>query len=89
MKIVPADELVVKAEYLCYVQVDTCWYWNQHLQHHVITVPTRKILHPRLELNAITDFNAKSKIIFNSTQAKKIISRHSIFLTESDYYKIL
>ena len=30
------------------MQVDTNWYWNQQPNHHVITVPTRTILHPKL-----------------------------------------
>ena len=25
-------EVVVKAQYLCYMQVDNIWYWNQHPQ---------------------------------------------------------
>ena len=44
-KIITAGELVVKAKYLCYMQVDTNWYCNQQPKHHVITVPTRTILH--------------------------------------------
>ena len=55
-KIITAGELVVKKQYLCSMQVDTNLYWNQHPQQHVITVPTRTILHPRLEVNPITDF---------------------------------
>ena len=43
---ITAGELVVKAKYLCYVKIDTNWYWNQKPKHHVITVPTRTILHP-------------------------------------------
>ena len=31
-QIITAGELVVKSQYICYVQVDTNWYWNQHLQ---------------------------------------------------------
>ena len=51
-KIITAGELVVKAQYIFSMKVDTDWYWNQHTQQHVITVPTRKILHPQLEINA-------------------------------------
>ena len=36
-KIITAGGLVVKAQYLCYMQLDTNWYWNQHPQHHAIT----------------------------------------------------
>ena len=54
-KIITAGELVAKAQYLCSVQVDTNWYWNQHPQQHVNTVPTHTILHPRLEVNAVGD----------------------------------
>ena len=47
-QIITAGELVVKEQYLCSMQVDTNWYWNQQPQPHVTTVPTRKILHPQL-----------------------------------------
>ena len=45
-QIITAGELVVKAQYVCSMQVDNNWYWNQHPQQHVITVPTCTILHP-------------------------------------------
>ena len=60
-KIINAGELVVKAQYLCSMRVDTNWYWNQYPQQHVITLPTGTVLHPRLEVNAITDFHAIPK----------------------------
>ena len=44
-QILIARELVVNAKYLCSMQVDTNWYWNQQPNNHVITVPTRTILH--------------------------------------------
>ena len=47
-KIITAGELVVKAQYLCYIQIDTNWYWNQQPKHNLITVPARTILHPQL-----------------------------------------
>ena len=53
-QIITAGELVVKEKYLCSMQIDTNWYWNQQPKHHVITVPTRTILHPQLEVNVIT-----------------------------------
>ena len=39
-QIITAGELVVNAKYLCSLQVDTNWYWNQQSKHHFITVPT-------------------------------------------------
>ena len=53
-QIITAGELVVKAKYLCYVQIYTSWYWNQQPKHHVIIVLTRTILHPQLEVYVIT-----------------------------------
>ena len=44
-KIITAGELVVKSQYLCSMQIYTNWYLNQQSKHHVITVPTRTILH--------------------------------------------
>ena len=57
-QILIAGELVVNAKYLCSMQVDTNWYWNQQPNNHVITVPTRTILHQKLEVNEITDLHA-------------------------------
>ena len=57
-QIIVAGELVVKEKYLCSMKIDTNWYCNQQPKHHVITVPTRTILHPKLEVSAITDFHA-------------------------------
>ena len=61
-QLITAVELVVKAQYLCYMQRNTNWYWDQHTQHHVITVPTRIIPHPRLEVNAITGIHDIPKV---------------------------
>ena len=81
--------MVVKAKYLCSMQIDTNCYCNQQPKHHVITVPTLKILHPQLEVNAITDFHAIPTSVCSRTQAKKAIWRQSIFLTDADYDYIL
>ena len=69
-QIITSGELVVKAQYLCAMKVDTNWYWNQHPQQHVITVPTHTILHPRLKVNAVTYFHATPKSVCTRTQAK-------------------
>ena len=61
-------ELVVKVKYLCSMQVYTNWCWDQHPQHHIITVPTLAIFHPRIEVNAVTDFHATPKIVCTRTQ---------------------
>ena len=71
------------------MQVETNWYWNQHPQQHVMTVPKRTILHPQLEVDAVTYFHAIPKSACNRTQAKKSISRQPIFFTGSDYDYIL
>ena len=88
-KIITAGELVVKSKYICSMQIDNNWYWDQHPKHHFITVPTCKILHPQLEVNAITYFHDVLKSVCNRKQAKQIISRHPICLTDSDYDCIL
>ena len=81
--------MVVKEKYLCSMQIDTNWYWNQQPRHHVITVPTRTILHPQLEVNVITDFHAIPTSLCSGTQAKKSISRQPICLNDADYDYIL
>ena len=71
------------------MQIDTNWYCNQQPHNHVITVPTRTILHPKLEVNAITDFRAIPTSICSRTQAKKAISRQPICLSDYEYDYIL
>ena len=72
-KMVTAGELVFKAQYLCSIQVDSNWYFNQHTQQHIITVPTRTILNPRLEVNSVTDFHDIPKSVCNRIQTHKSI----------------
>ena len=81
--------MVIKAQYLFSMQVDTNWYWNQQPEHHVITVPTRTLLHPQLEVNAVTDFHAIPTSVCTRTQATETISTQPICLTGSDYDYIL
>ena len=71
-QIITAGELVVKTQYLCYMQVDTNWYRNKQPKHHVITVPTLTILHPKLEVNAVTYFHTIPKSVCTRTQSKTI-----------------
>ena len=88
-KIITAGELFIKAQYICSRQVDTNWYWNQCPQHHFIIVPTHTILHPRLEVNTVTDLYDIPNSVCNRTQEKKYIPRQPICLTDSDYNYIL
>ena len=81
--------MVVKAQYLCSMQVYTNFYWDQHPQQNVITVPTRTIIHPPPEVNAVTYFHAIPKSVCTRTQAKKNISRQPICLKNYDYDYIL
>ena len=78
-QIITAGELVIKSQYLCYIQIDTNWYWNQHPQQHVITVPRCLILHPRLEVKAVTDFHDIPKSVCNRIQEKNHIKTSYIF----------
>ena len=81
--------MVAKAQYLCYMQVDTNWYWNQQTKQHVITVPACTILHLQIEGGAITDFHAIPTGVCSRTQSKQSISRQPICLTDADYDYIL
>ena len=81
--------MVVRLQYLCYMQVYTNWYWNKHPQQNLITVTTHTILHPELEVNTVTDFYAIPTSVCTMTEAKKSISRYPVCLTDSYYYYIL
>ena len=60
------------------MKVDTNWYWNQQAKHNFITVTTRTIIHPQLEVNAVTDFHAIPTSVFTRKQARTAISRQPI-----------
>ena len=78
-KIITAGELVVKAKYICSMKIDTNWYWNQQPKNHVIPVPTRTIINPKLKVNAITDFHAIPTSVCSRTQ-KKNPSQGSLYV---------
>ena len=44
-QIITTELLVVKAQYLCSMKVDTNWYWNKQTKQNVILVPTRTIIY--------------------------------------------
>ena len=52
-------------------------------------MPTRIILHPQLEVDALTYFHSIPTSVCTRIQAKKSISRKPICLTDSDYDYIL
>ena len=70
-KIITSGGLVVKAQYICSMQVDTNWYWNQHSQQHFVSVTTRTTLHPRIEVNAVIYFHAIPKFYVTGHKQKK------------------
>ena len=49
-RVIYAGGLVSKAQYLCSMQENTNWYCKQQPLKHNIIVPTRTILHPRLNV---------------------------------------
>ena len=52
-KFISAGELVVKAQYIFSMQENTNWYWKQQPLQYTIIVPTRTIIHPRLDVTII------------------------------------
>ena len=60
-------------------------FWYQHTQHQVITLKICTILHPRLDIIAKTDIHDITKGVCNRTQGKKSMSKHHIYISDSDY----
>ena len=48
--IILAGKIVVKAQYLRYMQEKNNWYWDLKNQKQVIISPTRTIVHPCLDV---------------------------------------
>ena len=84
-QVISAGELVVKAQYLCSMQENTNWYWKQQPLQQTIIVPTRTILHPRLDVIIIRYIQDIPKKLCSRNEAKKSIQRHPIIMTDTDY----
>ena len=69
-QVISDGELVVKAKYLCSVQENTNWYWKQQPLQQTIIVPTRTILHPRLEVIIIRYVQDTPKKLCGKSEAK-------------------
>ena len=52
------------------MQENTNWYWKQKPLKKTIIVPTRTIIHPRLDVVIIRDFQDIPKIFCKSVQAE-------------------
>ena len=81
--------MVVKAQYICSIQVYTNCYWKQQPKQHVTTFTTHTILHPQLEVNTVTDFHAIPTSVCIRKQEKRDITRQPTCLTDSEYDYIL
>ena len=88
-KVISAGELVVKAQYLCSKQENNNWYWKQQPMQQTIIVPTRTILHPRLDVITIRYVQYIHKNVCYMIQATKSIQRHPLCMTNADYDYIL
>ena len=64
-------------------------YWKQQPLQQTVMFPTHTILHPRLNVIIIRDFQDIPKNFCNRIQAKKYMQRHPICMTEADYDYIL
>ena len=86
IQIIYTGGLVVKAKYLCSMQENSYCYWKQQLLQYNIIFPTRTIIHLCLDVFRIPDVQDIPKTICNIIQAKQIMLRHPIFLTDADYF---
>ena len=76
-QVIYADKLVVKSQYIFSMQENTNWYWKQKPLQQTIIVPTRTILHPRLDVIKIIYVQGIPKNVCNRIQAKKFHTKKS------------
>ena len=69
-KISLAGELVVKSQYLRFMQEENNWDWDQKQQQQVIIFPTRTIVHPCLDVMTVKDVHDIPRSICNKKQEK-------------------
>ena len=70
-QVIPAGELVVKAQSIFSVQENTNCEWKQQPLKYTIIVPTRKILHISLDVIIIINVQDIPKNLCSRNQAKK------------------
>ena len=85
IQIIPAGELVVKAQYLSCIQEKINWYWDHKNQQEVIIVPTQNFVHPCLDVVAVKYDHDIPKGVFNRNNSKQALQKHPIYLTEYDH----
>ena len=71
------------------MQENINWYWKQRPLQQTIIVPTRTILHPRLDVIIIRYVQNIPKKLCIRNEAKKEIQIHLIIITDGDYDCIL
>ena len=86
---ISAGELFVKAQHICSMQENTNWHRKQQKLQQTIIFLTRTILHPRLEVIIIRYVQDTPKKLFIRNEAKKVIQRHPIIVTDTDYDYIM
>ena len=67
------------------MQENIKWYWKQQPLQQTTIIPTRTIIHPHLDVITIKYVQEISKNLCNRIQAKTIIQRHPIIMTDADY----
>ena len=83
-KIISSGEIVVREQYLWYMQENTNWYWKkQPLQQNII-VPTLTIIHPFLDVITIRYVQDILKNTRSRIQAKEATQRHHITMNDDD-----
>ena len=71
------------------MKLKTNWYWKQQPLQQTIIVPTRAILHPRLDVITIRYVQDTPKNICNRMQSKTFMQIHPIIMNDADYDYIL
>ena len=66
------------------MQYNTKWYWEQSPKQNNVIVPTRKTVHPCLDVMRVTEVK-KPKHVCNRNQAHNTIQSHTMCLTDSSH----
>ena len=84
-QILKDGELVADACYLTQIRQGSNWYVEAEEEQQLVTVSMRTVVHPQLNTEVVKDAAKIPQSLCSRTQARQLVMRNPIVLTEEDH----